>query len=230
MDVKIIEQKQLVERYLFGRLSPPEAKFFEQLVRKSPELAERMGLPLALKRTMHLLDETNTEWREQAPPVWQRPWVSAVLAGLFVLALVLAVSMWSGKSALAQRYAQLQAQAAGGLLPAPAISKSLRLRPARDGEQAPTYAIGGRLAPQMAELRIDVGYVKNNLFKLTITRDDGTFWGRLENHVKDSNGDLRIAFNSAAFAAGTYIVAIDSVNLRGDGEPIGKLRLRVDPS
>ena len=64
MDVKIIEQKQLVERYLFGRLSPPEAKFFEQLVRKSPELAEKMGLPMALRRAMHLLDETNTEWRE----------------------------------------------------------------------------------------------------------------------------------------------------------------------
>ena len=48
--------------------------------------------------------------------------------------------------------------------------------------------------------------------------------------MKDSNGDLRVAFNSAAFAAGTYTVAIDSVNLRGDGEPIGKLRLRIDPT
>ena len=230
MDVKIIEQKQLVERYLFGRLSPPEAKFFEQLVRKSPELAERMGLPMALKRTMHLLDETNTEWREQAPPLWQRPWVSAVLAGLFLLTLVLAISMWSGKSAMTHRYNQLREQAAGGLLPAPAMSKSLRLRPARGGEHVPTYAIGARLVPQMTELRIDVDFIKNNLFKLTINRDDGTFWGRLENQVKDSNGDLRVAFNSAAFAAGTYVLEIDSVNLRGDGEAIGKLRLRVDPS
>jgi len=230
MDVKIIEQKQLVERYLFGRLSPPEAKFFEQLVRKSPELAEKMGLPMALKRAMHLLDETNTEWREQTPPLWKRPWVSAVLGVLLVLALVLAISMWSGKSAMTHRYTQLKEAAAGGLLPAPAFSKSLRLRPARDNEQVLTYPMGARLTSQLTELRIDVGYIKNNLFKLTISRDDGTFWGRLENQVKDSNGDLRVAFNSAAFAAGTYLVEIDSVNLRGDGEPIGKLRLRVDPT
>ncbi len=64
MDAKIIEQKQLAERYLFGRLSPPEAKFFERIVRQSPELAEKMGLAKALQRTMHLLDETGTEWRD----------------------------------------------------------------------------------------------------------------------------------------------------------------------
>lgn len=229
MNAKIIEQKQLVERYVFGRLSPPEAKFFEQLVRKSPELAERMGLPQALKRTMHLLDETNTEWREQAPKLWQKPWVSAGLAALLVLALVLAASFWAGKSAVTRRYAQLETQAAGGLLPAPGNSKSYRLRPARASEPIPTYAIGGRLSPSLAEIRIDVGYIKNNLFKLALTRDDGTFWGRLENQVKDSNGDVRVAFNSAAFPAGTYDVTIDSVNLRGDGEPIGRLRLRIDP-
>ena len=53
MDLKIIEQKQMVERYLLGRLTPPEARFFEQVVRKSPHLAERMGLPQGAPANFH---------------------------------------------------------------------------------------------------------------------------------------------------------------------------------
>ena len=79
----------------------------------------------------------------------------------------------------------------------------------------------------MAELFVDVGYVKNNLFKITVTRDDGTFWGRFENQVKDSNGELRLAVNSAAFAAGVYNVSLLSVNLRGEGERVGQFQMRV---
>ncbi len=228
MDVKIIEQKQLVERYLFGRLSPPEAKFFEQVVRKSPELAERMGLPQALKRTMHLLDETDTEWRERAPPFWQKPWAIASLAALAVLLAVLALTLWSGKSSLAARYAELESKAAGGLLLAPARSSTLNIQPGRGGA-APTYALGSRSNPTMSELRMDVGYVKTNLFKVVINRDDGTFWGRFENQVKDSNGNLRLAFNSGAFAAGTYEVVLEAVNLRGEGEPVGRLKVSISP-
>jgi len=228
MDVKIIEQKQLVERYLFGRLSPPEAKFFEQVVRKSPELAERMGLPQALKRTMHLLDETNTEWRERAPPFWQQPWAVAGLAALALLFAALALSLWSGKSSLQSRYADLESKAAGGLLVAPTRSSTLNVAPGRGGA-APSYAIGSRSNPTMAEVRFDVSYVKTNLFKVVITRDDGTFWGRFENQVKDSNGNLRLAFNSGAFAAGSYDVSLQAVNLRGEGEPVGKLKISVAP-
>ncbi len=228
MDVKVIEQKQLVERYLFGRLSPPEAKFFEQVVRKSPELAERMGLPLALKRTMHLLDETNTEWREVAPPAWQKPWFVGILGGIVVLLAIVAVTLWSGKSALSHRFDALARQVAAGILPAPTRANIVRVHPGRAGEHIPTYAIGTRIGPTMTELRIDVGYVKGNLFKVVIDREDGTFWARLENQLKDSNGDIRIAFNSAAFAAGSYDVKIEAVNLRGDGEAIGTLRVQVD--
>ncbi|MBS0393365.1 MAG: hypothetical protein JSR54_02005, partial [Proteobacteria bacterium] len=64
MDLKLIEEKQVVERYLRGRLTPPEARFFEQVVRESPQIVEQMGLPEALKRMMRLLDDTGTEWRE----------------------------------------------------------------------------------------------------------------------------------------------------------------------
>ena len=229
MDVKTIEQKQLVERYLFGRLSPPEARFFEQVVRKSPQLAESMGLPEALRRTMHLLDETGTEWRETKPRFWHQPAVPLALAAALVVALALAIASWLGRRALEHRYTALRVEAEQGLLNAPTSTAVLRLQPARPGEHTPVYPIGTRVAPTLAELRIDTSFVKSNLFTAVIRRSDGSYWARIDNLLRDSNGELRIALNTSALAAGLYDVELESVTLRGDGVPVGHLGLRVEP-
>ena len=228
MDAKIIEQKQLAERYLFGRLSPPEAKFFERVVRESPELAETMGLPAALRRTMHLLDETGTEWREKGPAWWQSPWLVGALGAVLLLVAAAAAAGWSGKLDWAARFHKLDATVHQGLLPPPTRTQVFRLHPSRAEEQVRNYVIGTRASPTLAELRLDVSYTKATLFKLTIQRTDGTFWGRLDNQLRDTNGDLRIGLNSAAFAAGTYQVDIRAVDLRGDGELVGRVGLQID--
>ena len=229
MDIELIEQKQLVERYLFGRLTPPEARFFEKLLRESPELADRLRLPEALKRTMQLLDDTGTEWRQIEPRFWHRPWVPAALAACVLLALALALTGWVAKRNLETRYQELQQEAGKGLLTAPTRSAIMRLRLGRPAETAPVYTLGGRGSPTFAELRVDVGFAPAMPFRVTIRRDDGTYWARLDNQLRDSNGDLRLAVNSAAFAAGTYDLAVESVNLRGEGTPTGRLQLRIDP-
>jgi hypothetical protein len=229
MDLKLIEERQVVERYLRGRLTPPEARFFEQVVRQSPEIAERIGLPDTLKRMMRLLDDTGTEWREQPPKFWHAKWVPATLAGALVLALVAALVSFAGKRSLAAEYEHLRSQAAAGLLNAPSATQVMRLKAARPSEAMPTYPIGNRTTPTLAELRINLAFTRATLFKVTIKRDDGTYFARLDNQLKDSNDDLRVAFNSAAFAAGIYEVDLESVNLRGEGEPAGHLRLRIDP-
>ncbi|HUO79398.1 MAG TPA: hypothetical protein VMU00_04585 [Steroidobacteraceae bacterium] len=229
MDLKLIEEKQVVERYLRGRLTPPEARFFEQVVRQSPEIVERIGLPETLKRMMRLMDDTGTEWREQPPKFWHPPWVPASLAAALGLALIVALVAWSTKRSAVDSYQRLKTQVAIGVLNAPTSAQVLRLKPARAEERIPTYPIGGRVAPTLAELRINVGYVQATLFKVTIKRDDGAYFARLDNQLKDSNGDLRLGFNSGAFAAGVYDVELETVNLRGgEGELVGRLRLRVD--
>lgn len=229
MDIKTIEQKQLVERYLFGRLSPPEARFFEQVVRKSPQLADSMGLPEALRRTMHLLDETGNEWRETKPHFWHKPAVPLGLAAALVVALALAVAGWVGKRDLGQRYAALRNEAEQGVLTAPTSQAILRLEPARPGEKVPVYPIGARVAPTLAELHINTSFAKGNLFRAVIRRSDGTYWARLDNLLRDSNGELRIALNTSALAAGLYDLQLESMSLRGDAEPVGRLGLRVEP-
>ncbi len=229
MDLKLIEEKQVVERYLRGRLTPPEARFFEQVVRQSPEIVERIGLPETLQRMMRLLDDTGTEWREQAPKFWHRPWVAAGLAAAVVIASLLALLAFSAKRDAVAGYEHMKAEAAIGLLNAPMSTRVLRLKPGRPDGSVPTFPIGERAAPTLAELRIDLGSTRATLFKVTIKRDDGAYYARLDNQLKDSNGDLRLAFNSGAFAAGLYNVELEAVNLRGDGELAGRLRLRIDP-
>lgn len=228
MDLKLIEQRQIVERYLLGKLSPPEARFFEQLVRKSPELAERFGLAESLKRTMKLLDETGTEWRETQPRFWHDGRVPLAIAGVAALFAVLFVSTWFAKGALETKAAKLQEQAQIGLLNAPTQTTTIRITPARPGERVPTVSLGGRTSTSMVELRVSTTFVGATLYKATIKRDDGTFWARLDNLLRDSNGELRLGVNSGAFAAGVYDVSIAAVNLRGEGQEVGRLKLRVD--
>jgi len=230
MDLNGIEQKQMVERYLLGRLPPPEARFFEQMVRRSPELAERMGLPDALKRTMRLLDETGTEWREQPPRFWHAPAVPIGLAAAALLGAVLAVTAWRG-SQQAQAHERAQRhEAEQGLLLPPSRKQVLRLPVARPDAPTQVYPLGTRVAPTLAELHLDIGYASGNLYTVTIRRDDGTYWGALENLLRDSNGDLRLMLNSGIFAAGTYVLDIEAINLHGDSRPAGHLKLRVDAS
>ncbi|MFO0333990.1 MAG: hypothetical protein ACK53C_02970 [Pseudomonadota bacterium] len=199
------------------------------MVRKSPQLAERMGLPDALRRTMRLLDETGTEWREEAPKFWHDVRVPLGLAGALVLALLVATSTWLGKRELAAEPARLQQTAPDGLLLAPTRTTVVRVAPGRTGEAVPTLDLGTRESPTLAELRIDTGWVRGNLFEAAVKRDDGTYWARLDNLVRDSNGELRLALNSGAFATGTYLVELQAVNLRGEGEIVGRFRLRVAP-
>lgn len=230
MDLKIIEQKQMVERYLLGRLTPPEARFFEQVVRKSPHLAERMGLPEALKRTMQLLDDTGTEWRETPPRFWHNPAVPVGLAAALALAVVLAIAAWMAKNDAVARHDALREEVEAGMLEAPTRTRTARLELGLPGERVPSYELGARVAPTLAELRIDVSHSRNTLYSATIKRDDGTYWARFDNLLRDSNGVLRLGVNSGAFAAGTYVVDVETVNLRGGAsQPAGRLQLRVAP-
>lgn len=228
MDLKIIEQKQLVERYLVGRLTPPEAKFFEKLVRETPELAERMGLPETLKRTMRLLDETGTEWREQKPRIWHQWWFSAAIGAVALIGLVIAASQWSGKRTALEHLDKLQMEAHRGLLLPPTSTVSMPLAVARPNEAPRTYPIGNRAQPTLAELALDVSFVNDDLYRVTFKRDDGTLWARFDNQIRDSNKTLRLGINSAAFSAGTYEVTIEGLDRHGGSFPAGHLRLRID--
>lgn len=230
MDVKVIRDKQLFERWTAGRLAPPEARFFEDLIRKQPELADELGMPEVLKRLMRLLDDTGTEWQERPPKWWHNPWVPLGLALLATAAIGTSVFFALGKQQLAAQYSEFKAEALQGLLVEPIKTEKYPLHLSRPGEPGlSSYQIGSRKAPIFAELRPDVHLAAGHLYSVKITRQDGTSWGRFDNLLRDSNGQLRLGVNSGAFAAGTYDFEVRETNLRGDGEVSGIARLVIVP-
>ena len=231
MDAKVIKDKLLLERWIAGRLTPPEARYFEDLVRKQKGLAEELGLPDVLRRMMRLLDDTGLEWQEKPPRFWHNPVVPAALALVAVLGIGAALYFVLGKSRLGTQYNDFRTEALQGLLVEPIGTETTHVHLARPGEPGlATYAIGSRKAPTFAELRPDVRLLSGHLYSAKIQRDDGTFWGRFDNLLRDSNGELRIALNSGAFAAGTYSLEVRQINLRGDGEVVGLAKLVIKPS
>jgi len=230
MDVKVIRDKQLLERWIVGKLTPPEARYFEDLVRKQPGLAEELALPEVLRKLMRLLDDTGMEWQEKAPRFWHNPAVPAGLAVVAAAAVGIALFIGLGKHRLGAQYDEFRSDALQGLLNEPITTKTTNLHLAKPGEPGlATYDIGNRKAPTFAELRPDVRLNSGHLYSAKIQRDDGTFWGRFDNLLRDSNGELRMAVNSGAFAAGTYTLEVRQINLRGDGEVVGVARLSVKP-
>ena len=228
MDLQLVRDKQLVERWIAGRLPPPEARFFEDLIRKQPALADSLGLPDALKRMMKLLDDTGTEWQERPPRFWHNPLVPAALGVLAAVAIAAAVSLAFGKQHMAGKYQELRAESLEGVLEEPISTQTTVVHLAKPGEPGlMTYKIGSRKSPTFAELRPDVRLMSGHLFSAKIERQDGTFWARFDNLLRDSNGELRIGVNSGALAAGSYRLEVRQINLRGDGEIAGVAHLQV---
>ncbi len=230
MDAKVIRDKQLLERWIAGKLTPPEARYFEDLIRKQPGLADELGLPEVLRKLMRLLDDTGMEWQEKTPHFWHNPMVPAGLALIAAGAIGVALFLGLGKQRLGTQYAEFRTDALQGLLNEPIATKTTTVHLAKPGEPGlATYDIGTRKAPTFAELRPDVRLMSGHLYSAKIQREDGTFWARFDNLLRDSNGELRIALNSGGLAAGTYTLEVRQINLRGDGEVVGLARLMVKP-
>lgn len=228
MDLQLIREKQLVERWIARRLTPPEMRFFEDMIRKQPAMADALGLPDALKRLMRLLDDTGTEWQERPPRFWHNPLVPILLAAVGSVALIAAVYAFLNAQHLGARYAALQAEALTGLLNEPIQTVTTAVRLTKPGDPGvATYNLGNRKSPSFAELRADVRLQTGHLYSVRLQRDDGTFWVRFDNLLRDSNGELRFAVNSGALPAGKFRLEVRQVNLRGEGDVIGVANLNV---
>jgi hypothetical protein len=80
-------------------------------------------------------------------------------------------------------------------------------------------------SPELIDLQIDMGYSHENLFRMVVDKRDQGRVMVLDNLLKDSNGNLKIAFNTSGLAAGLYDVHIDTLPIRGISAPAGWLIL-----
>src|SRR5690349_2998888 len=154
MDASFIQQNQIIERYLMGRLPLKGAQDFERYCRENPETITQLGLPDRINAALRLLDAAGQPepWAEKPRPRWQRPDVVIGLAALAAVALiatvVLAVTVAGKNKALAAQSQELQQQP---LLPAQS-TRPINIKPARNGPPGRSVASIGGGRTELADL------------------------------------------------------------------------------
>lgn len=227
MDATFIQQNQIIERYLMGRLPLKGAQDFERYCRDNPDTVSQLGLPDRINAALRLLDASGQPepWREKPQPRWQRPEVviglAALAAVLLVAALVLGLSVRDKSAKLAAQRQELQQQP---LLPAQ-NTRAVTIKPARNGPTGKSAVTIGGGRTELADLRLDVSWSEYLLFRITIDRVDQGRFAVLSNVARDSNGQLRIALNSSALGPGDYQLEIEGLDKWGKPVPQAWTRL-----
>ena len=229
MDRDFIVRNQIVERYLAGKLPIKGATDFERFCREEPELLDEIGLAERVNAGLRLLEASGKPepWQQPAPRLWEKPPVLVALcAAIIVLAICLAVvgSASAGKS---HEIAKLKALLIEQPLEPASTTQTLHIMPARAGASAsPVTTIGGGAA-QLADFRIDMTRSPYRAFQVTIDRVGEGRMAVMHNILKDSNGDLHLAFNTSALGPGTYQFTIDGLTWRGDKDPDSTFTIAV---
>jgi hypothetical protein len=81
--------------------------------------------------------------------------------------------------------------------------------------------------PQLIELHINVSYAPMNVFRITVDKKKQARAGTIYNAIRDSNGELRFAFNTSALTPGDYALTIEGVGAKGNRAEVGWLTVRV---
>jgi hypothetical protein len=140
------------------------------------------------------------------------------------------VAFWAlfGKFVLLRsEFDDARARLQQGSLEPPAIERSMRVAPDRAPGIGRARISVSRGAPQLVDLHIDLSYSKIMQFRLIVDKKDQGRALILENLLKDSNGELRLTFNTTGLAAGIYNVRIEALPSRGSPIPEGWLVLEA---
>lgn len=226
MDAAFIQQNQIIERYLMGRLPLKGAQDFERFCRENPDTVTQLGLPDRINAALRLLDASGQPepWTQKPLPRWQRPEViiglAALAAVLLVATLVLASSVQKKSARILTQQQELQQQP---LLPVQS-TRSITIKPSRQGPPGRSAATIGGSRAELADLKLDMSWSAYQNFRITIDRLNAGRYAELGNVARDSNGNLRIALNSSALGPGDYAVTIEGLDKWGKPVPQGWTR------
>ncbi|HEY7929449.1 MAG TPA: hypothetical protein VID71_05520 [Steroidobacteraceae bacterium] len=229
MDRQFIAQNQIVERYLAGRLPAKGVLDFEEFCRRHPELLSELGLDKRLQAALRLLEAGGRAmpWEEKPRRWWERP--QALLAALALCVLLLfATLMTAGRlSAAARHVSALEQQLTTQPLDPVESTRSILLIPSRSSAGSGGVVTIGGGAAELADLKIDMSWVKYTIYQVTIDRVDQGRVAILHNMTRDSNGDLRIALNSSALGPGDYRMSIAGLTWSGAPVPLAWVTITI---
>jgi hypothetical protein len=228
-DAKFIEEHQLIERYLDDKLPAKGARDLENWCRSNPDYLNGLNLPDRTQASLRLLEACGSpvDLSEPAAPWWKAPYIPIALAVVTLMTL-LGMSALYGKNVLLRgELEDAHTRISQGSLQPPATTVDLRVAPDRAPDLGHARISANRNAPQLIDLHIDMSYTKSTQFRLFVDKQDQGRALILNNLVKDSNGELRMTFNTTGLAAGTYNVRLEALPFRGGPVPEGWMKLEV---
>ena len=82
---------------------------------------------------------------------------------------------------------------------------------------------------KLVDLHIDLGYTKQSQqYRMFVDKQDQGRALILNDLLKDSNGELRLTFNTTGLAAGIYSIRIESLPVRASASPVPEAWLILD--
>ncbi|MDP8985653.1 MAG: hypothetical protein M3N97_11575 [Pseudomonadota bacterium] len=228
-DAKFIEEHHLVERYLEHKLPTKGALDLENWCRANPGYLDGLKLSERAQATLKLLEASGQplDLAEPRPPWWTSPYLPV---GLGVTALVSLVAFWAlfGKFVLLRSELEdTRARLQQGSLVQPAVQSDMGVAPDRAPGIDKARISVSRSVPQLVDLHIDMSYSTATQFRMVVDKQDQGRALIVNNILKDSNGELRLTFNTTGLAAGSYNVRIEALPFRGGPVPEAWLILDV---
>jgi len=228
-DQQFIEENHLIDRYLMHKLPPKGARELENWCRANPQYVDGLGLAERAEASIALLEAMGrpVDLSEPKIPWWQRLPVTIGLAAVTLLSLL---GLWAvlGKLELLRgELEETRGRLIQGPLVQPATEVDTRVSPDRAAGMGHAHLLVSRSTPQLVNLHVDMSYSKAMQFRMIVDKQDQGRALIVNNLIKDSNGELRLTFNTTGLAAGVYRARIESLPFRGPSVAEGWLSLEV---
>ena len=230
-DAKFIEDHKLIDRYLEGKLPAKGARDLENWCRANPAYLEALNLSQRTQASLKLLEACGgpIDLTEPSPPWWKSPYVPI---GGAAVALVCLLGFWAlfGKYVLLRgELEETRTRMRQGSLVQPAVETTVRVVP--DGAPGIDKArvTVHQSVPQLIDLHIDLGLSKQlQQYRMVVDKRDQGRALILNDLLKDSNGELRLTFNTTGLAAGIYSIRIEALPVLASGSPVPQAWLILD--
>jgi hypothetical protein len=221
MDASFIEQNQIIERYLAGRLPLKGAQDFERFCRENPDTLTRLGMADRIHMGLRLMDVAGQPepWTEKPIPFYQKPVAIAAVTALAGTLLIASLMLLASNRQKDRRIVVLTDEVQQQPLLPVRSTRAIVVQPSRSGPLSRSLVTIGGHETEMADFKFDVSWSTYSNFRITIERVDQGRVAVLTNIAKDSNGHLRLSLNSSALGPGDYRLTLEGLDWRGSPVP-----------
>lgn len=151
----------------------------------------------------------------------------AIAASLFIAAAAMGLHVWRA-GIHEEQLATLRAHAADLQLRAPGTVQTHRLKPSAMPTVAATLRLHRPDPPQLLDLYISMAGSPFNTFQITVDKKDAARVLQIRRVLRDSNGDVRLSWNSSAFGPGEYQFHLEGYDRRGDVVSAGWVSMAIE--